>query len=112
MRVAQINHEIEKLSLEDMKLSVSYDVDKQYDAFLLRRELVGLREEQLATTELSLRIAEQKFASGTLSQFDFRDVQISYFNAAVDLLSARYDLVMAHVDLLLTTGMLLQETGK
>ena len=58
-----------------MKLSVSYDVDKQYDAFLLRRELVGLREEQLATSELSLRIAEQKFASGTLSQFDFRDVR-------------------------------------
>ncbi len=109
MRAAQINREIEQLSLEEMQLSVSYEVDKQYDAYRLRRELVSLREEQLTASELSLRIAEQKYADGNMTIFDFRDVQIAGSNAAVELLTARYNLLMAHVDLLLTTGMLLRE---
>ena len=109
VRAAQINQEIEQLTLDELKLSVSYDVDKQYDAYLLRGELVSLREEQLTASELSLRIAERKYADGTMTLFDFRDVQIACHDAAVDLLAARYDLVMAHIDLLLTTGMLLRE---
>ncbi len=109
VRAAQINREIEQLSLEEMQLSVSYEVDKQYDAYRLRRELVSLREEQLTASELSLRIAEQKYADGNMTIFDFRDVQIAGSNAAVELLTARYNLLMAHVDLLLTTGMLLRE---
>lgn len=109
VRAAQINREIEQLSLEEMQLSVSYEVDKQYDAYRLRRELVSLREEQLTASELSLRIAEQKYADGNMTIFDFRDVQIAGSNAAVELLTARYNLLMAHVDLLLTTGLLLRE---
>ncbi len=109
VRIAEINRQAEELSLDDMRLTVNYDVDRQHSAYLLCRELVDLREEQLATSRLSLRIAEQQFRDGTLSQFDFRDVQIAYYNAAVNLLSARYDLVMAHVDLLQTLGLLLRE---
>lgn len=112
VRIAEINRQAEEITLDEMRLSVNYDVDRQHSDYLLCRELVSLREEQLSTSRLSLRIAEQQLRDGTLSQFDFRDVQIAYYNAAVNLLSARYDLVMAHVDLLQTLGLLLRETGR
>jgi outer membrane protein TolC len=49
--------------------------------------------ENLKSAELNLQIAEQKFDSGAISSFNFRDIQLVYLNAAFDKIQATYNLI-------------------
>ena len=43
VRIAEINRQAEEITLDEMRLSVNYDVDRQHSDYLLCRELVSLR---------------------------------------------------------------------
>lgn len=102
--VAKINTEISRVQTEEMIHSLQNQMLSLYDFHLLRKELLSISVENLATAELNLQIAEQKYRNGSLTSFEFREVQILHLNAALGRLAAIYDLIYNETELTRLTG--------
>ncbi|MDQ3534372.1 MAG: TolC family protein, partial [Bacteroidota bacterium] len=101
---SRIRERIGQLTTNDMKLSLKNDLLMNYDFYNLRKQLYTISEENIKTSELNIQLAEDKFKSGNISSFDFRNVQIEYQNIALNNLQAIYNLIETNTNLLRLTG--------
>jgi outer membrane protein TolC len=67
-------------------------------------ELLNVANENMAAAELNLTISEEKYRSGVINSFNFRDVQLIYLNAALRRLQSIYDLIDPKTRLTRITG--------
>ncbi|QZE15519.1 TolC family protein [Halosquirtibacter laminarini] len=104
IQVAKINKEISDLKIDDMKLSLANQLGQYYDLYDVNKSLLHLSDEQVGAAKLNLDISIQKLRSGAINSFNFRDVQVMYFNAKTAQLNAIYKLQMSYVDLVTITG--------
>lgn len=102
--VAKINTEISNVQTEEMVHGLRNQMLSLYDFHLLRKELLILANENLETAELNLRIAEQKYKNGSLTSFEFRDIQLIHLNASLGRLAAIYDLIYNETEMTRLTG--------
>jgi outer membrane protein TolC len=58
---------------------------------------------------LNLELADERFQTGTINSFDFRQIQVNYLNTALNNLQARFDLLDSETELLRLTGGILNE---
>jgi outer membrane protein TolC len=65
--------------------------------------------ENLEAAKLNLQISQDKFESGAINSFNFRDVQNIYLNASQRKLEAIYDFIDTHTTLLRMVGVIVQE---
>jgi outer membrane protein TolC len=61
-------------------------------------------EEGLEAAEMNLSIADQKFRTGAINSFNYRDIQLLYLNAALQKLRATYNLISSNANLTRITG--------
>ena len=108
---AQINYDIGQLRTEDLKRSLSRDLIAEYDLYNNRLELKGIAERRKESAEQNLTLSEEQFKTGTISSFDFRDVQVNYLSSALEDLQATYNLIESNVSLLRLTGGIMDETN-
>ena len=80
--------------------------------YIARVSILKLTNESLDAAELNLKIATEKYKGGSISFFEFRDIQLSYLNTAVTQLNAVYNGVNAHTGLSRLTGGIIEEFGK
>lgn len=106
---AQIEEEIGELQIEQMKLTLNNQLLSGYEDYSMKRELKKVAEQGLRSAKLNLEIGEDKFRSGAITSFNYRDIQIIYLNAAVELLQAKYNLVDIYTELLRLTGGIVSE---
>lgn len=102
--VAEINEEISAIQSEEMVHNLSNMLLSLYDSHLLKKELLLLANENLEVAKLNLQIAEQKYRNGSLTSFEFRDVQLIHLNTSLNRLSAIYDLIYAETEITRLTG--------
>ncbi|MBT28427.1 MAG: transporter [Thalassobius sp.] len=107
---AQTNYDIGQLRTEDLKRSLSRDLVAEYDLYNNRLELKGIAERRKESAELNLSLSEEQFKTGTISSFDFRDVQINYLNYSLEDLQATYNLIESNISLLRLTGGIMDES--
>ncbi len=75
-----------------------YDLlQKQYSLAVRRRE----------STNKNLTLAEERFRNGTISSFDFRQVQLRSLEANIECVDLQYQLIEAYTELTRLTGGLL-----
>ena len=72
--------------------------------FDVRMELLNVANENMAAAELNLSISEEKYRSGVINSFNYRDVQLIYLNAALRRLQSIYDLIDSKTRLTRITG--------
>jgi outer membrane protein TolC len=108
--VAEINEEITRVELEEMKHSLTNLMFNEYDLYHLRKTLLNVSEQSLEAAEMNLQIADEKFKSGAINSFNYRDIQISYLNTALNRLQAVYNLIYSNTTLTRLTGGFLEET--
>lgn len=106
---AKLNEEVEALNTEDIKLSLSNQLLQMMDSYSVNKELYTLAKEQEKAAALNLQISEDKYKSGAINSFNYRDVQVLYVNASVAKYTAMYNLVMSDIDLLQITGGIVTE---
>ncbi|UZR95021.1 TolC family protein [Chondrinema litorale] len=106
---AQINYDIGQLRTEDLKRSLSRDLVAEYDLYNNRLDLKGIAQRRKESAELNLSLSEEQFKTGTISSFDFRDVQINYLNYSLEDLQATYNLIESNISLLRLTGGIMDE---
>jgi outer membrane protein TolC len=109
VRVAKIQKEIGEIAKEEMMLILSNQMASALEMYNVRKEMCILAEENLAAADLNLQMSEERYKSGAISSFNYRDVQIMYMNVAVARLNSIYNLISANTSLVKLTGGLIGE---
>lgn len=109
VEIAEINKEITAVETEQIQHSLNNELLSIYDNYQLRVELLKIAEEGIEAAELNLQIAEEKFKSGVINSFNYRDIQLIYLNAALEKLNATFSLIASHAALTRITGGFLSE---
>ena len=104
IETARINEKIGILEIQDLKQSLDNLLVNQFELYGIRRQLLDVAQVNLESTQLNMEIATAKYRNGTINSFNFRDVQLSYLNAASKKLNAIYDLIDTQTELLRLTG--------
>lgn len=101
---AKISENIGNLSIEQNKLTLSRDLARAYDLYNVRRQLLSLSIESKNVAEQNLQILEERYNSGLINSFDYRQIQNAFQNAAFNELQATYNLIDANTTLIRLTG--------
>ncbi|MCK4664050.1 MAG: TolC family protein [Bacteroidales bacterium] len=101
---AKIEENIGQIQLDEITHRVSIQLANSYELFIIRKQLYLVSEEKLKTNKLNLQIAEEKFNSGVINSFNYRDVQIMFLNSSFEKLEAIYNLIETNSELLRLTG--------
>jgi outer membrane protein TolC len=109
MQIAKIQEEIGKIETEDLKHSLTNTLAQNFELYQVRRELFLLAEENLEAAELNLSISKDRYESGSINSFNYRDVQVGYQNVALARLNAIFNLIQSRTSLVRLTGGILNE---
>lgn len=109
IRNAGISEQIGQLEIEEMELSLSNLMKNDFDLYEIRKELYGVSVANLESAQLNMEISTEKFRSGAINSFNFRDVQIIYLRAAANKYRAIFNLIDIQVELLRLSGGILSE---
>jgi outer membrane protein len=107
--IARINEEITQVETEEMKHSLTNQLYNEYEVYNLRKTLLNVANESLEAAEMNLQIADEKFKSGAINSFNYRDIQLSYLNSALNQLQSIYNLIYSNTTLTRMTGGFLDE---
>lgn len=109
MEIAKIENEVSKIETEQIEHSLNNTLTQLYELYNIRKELLNVSEENLDAAKLNLQISEEKLKNGSISSFNYRDVQIIYLNAAIQKLNAIYNLKETDTELARLTGSIVSE---
>jgi outer membrane protein len=109
INIAKINKEISLVETEEIKHSLTNQLFNEYDVYNLRKTLLSVANESLEAAEMNLQIADEKFKSGAINSFNYRDIQLSYLRSALNQLQSVYNLINSNTALTRMTGGFLGE---
>ena len=104
VEVARINEDIARIEIEEMAHALTNELFNLSDYYGVRVQLLHVADENLEAAELNLSISEEKYRSGVINSFNYRDIQLIYLNAAVSRLQAVYNLISSKTQLTRITG--------
>ncbi len=109
LQIARIDEEVGKVAIHEMTHDLNNRLANIFEYYEVRKELLNVAGENLAAAELNLQISQEKFDSGVINSFNFRDVQNIYLSAATRKLEAVYNFIDTHTSLLRLSGTIIQE---
>jgi outer membrane protein len=109
VQVAKLEEETAQVEIEEMTAELENQLSQEFELYEVRKEMLKLADENMEAAELNLKISEQKFESGAINSFNFRDVQQIYSNAALSQLNATFNVIQSYHSLLRLTGGLIGE---
>ncbi|RLD25458.1 MAG: hypothetical protein DRI70_07090, partial [Bacteroidetes bacterium] len=110
VEVAQINEEVAQVEIDQMEHALTNELFNLYDYHEVRIALLHVADENLAAARLNLTISEEKYKSGVINSFNYRDIQLIYLNAALQRLQSIFNLVDSKTQLTRITGGFLGES--
>ncbi len=109
IQLAKISEENARIETDQMKHSLSNELLQLYSKYNVQRAVLELADEQEAAAKLHLEMSEDKYNSGAINSFNYRDVQIEYQNAAISKLNAISNLIETTTGLSRITGGIISE---
>jgi outer membrane protein len=106
---SRISEEIGQIQGEELRRTMQNLLFRTFEEYNLKRQLRQVSLASVESASLNLQIAEEKFRSGAINSFNYRDIQIIYLNAARGLLQANFNLVDSYTELLRLTGGIITE---
>ncbi|MDZ7722055.1 MAG: TolC family protein [candidate division KSB1 bacterium] len=110
--IAKVDLANGEVGIEQMKHNLVNRLYNIYELYEVRKELLNLADESLQAAQINLDISEEKFKTGAINSFNYRDVQLIYLNAALNRLNSIYDLIDSHYSLIKLTGGIVSELGQ
>ncbi|MBA3900404.1 MAG: TolC family protein, partial [Bacteroidetes bacterium] len=101
---AKIQERIAQLNINEMEQSMLNQIIQLYELYVARTAILSISRENFQSAEINLNLAKERLWGGTITSFDYRDVQLNYMNAAQVYLSSVYDQIETHTELLRLTG--------
>ena len=87
-----------------MEHALTNELLNLYDYYDVRISLLNVAEKSLDAAELNLKISEEKYKSGVINSFNYRDIQLMYIEASLRKLQAIYNLITSKTQLTRITG--------
>ncbi len=109
VQIAQIDEQTGMVRIDEMKHDLKNSLSNIFEYYLVRKELLTVADENLVAAQLNMQISKEKFESGAINSFNYRDVQAMYLNSALAKLQAIYNFIDTHTSLLQLTGTIIQE---
>lgn len=106
---ARIQEKIGQLRIEEMHHELHNRLSSVYEMYNVRKQLKQVAELSVESAALNLQISEEKYKSGAINSFNYRDIQLIYLNAAIARLQAIYNLLESETDILRLTGTIINE---
>ncbi|MEQ8811664.1 MAG: TolC family protein [Imperialibacter sp.] len=106
---ARVNEQIAAIRVDELKQSLKNSLINTMEFYRLRARLYQIAIENRQTAEFNLTLGEDRYRNGTISSFDFRDLQLNYLRSALSELQTKYNLVESEVELMRLTGGILEE---
>jgi outer membrane protein len=101
---SRINEVVGQLQTNELKLSLKNNLIGTYESYRLRKSLLAIAKENMATSQLNLQLATDRYQNGTISSFNFRDIQLNHLNNSLSYLQAIYNLIDVETQLMRLTG--------
>jgi outer membrane protein TolC len=109
LQIARVQEESGMVEIDQMKHELNNSLSNLYEFYMVRKELLKVADENLDAAKLNLQISKDKFESGAINSFNYRDVQNIYLNASQQKLEAIYNFIDTHTSLLRMVGVIVQE---
>ena len=106
---ARIQEEIGQLGVDQMKQSLSNALETIFEMYSIRKQLLQVANLSLEKSKLNLELSSDRFKSGAIYSFNFRDIQLVYINAEFNRLEAVYNLLDANTEILRLSGSIISE---
>ena len=104
VEIARINEDVAKVEIEQMEHALTNELFNLFDFHEVRLELLNVANENREAAELNLTISEDKYRSGVINSFNYRDVQLIYLSASYQRLQSIYNLIGSKAGLTRITG--------
>ena len=101
---AVLDQEIQQLTIEDMKRTITRNVTENFDIYNSRRAVKRLSTESIKVAKLNLDINSERYRQGIINSFEYSALQLTYRNAALTDLSATYNLISSYISLMRISG--------
>ena len=99
VEIARINEDVAKVEIDQMEHALTNELYNLSDYHGVQKELVNVADENLEAAELNMSISEEKYRSGVINSFNYRDIQLIYLYAALNRLQAVYNLISTNTNL-------------
>ncbi len=106
---AHIQEEIGALEIDQMKQSLSNAMVTIFEMYSIRKQLLSVADLSLEKAKLNLELSTERFKSGAINSFNFRDIQLVYIHAEFNRLEAVYNLLDANTEILRLSGSIISE---
>jgi len=106
---ARISEQIGQLETDELEISLSNLMKTDYDLYEIRKQLYLVSIANLESASLNMEISTEKFRSGAINSFNFRDVQVIYLRAAASKYQAIFNLIDIQTELLRLSGGIIRE---
>ncbi len=106
---ARIEEEIGQIQVSEIKQTLTNQLLSTLEQYNVRKQLKNVAELNVKSAKLNLQIAEEKFKSGAINSFNYRDIQLAYLNASNHLLLTIFDLIESQTEILKLTGSIITE---
>jgi outer membrane protein len=104
VEIARINEDVSKVEIDQMEHALTNELYNLSDYHGVQLELVTVADENLEAAELNMSISQEKYRSGVINSFNYRDIQLIYLYAALNRLQAVYNLISTNTQLTRITG--------
>ena len=104
VEISKINSKISELTTQNMELYLTSQLLSNYDSYIYTKELVELGDQEVKAVKVSLDLSYEKFTNGSISSFDFRQVQLIYFQAIFNQMTSVYELIKSNTELIQMIG--------
>ncbi|MEQ9425539.1 MAG: TolC family protein [Cyclobacteriaceae bacterium] len=101
---AKVQEQIGNLQIDQLKRTLSRDLMFGYETYTNRIALFEISQITLEAASFNLELGQERYDTGTINSFDFRDLQISQLQTALNYLQSRFDVDASHLELLRLTG--------
>jgi len=92
---------LDQVSLEEseLRLDIEVEVRNAWNRAVEAREILDATKLSISQAEEAFRLAENRYAAGTLTQLDVLASQFDFTQAKLDQLTALHDYTIAHLEL-------------
>jgi len=101
---ARVNEQISLIQVSELKASLKNNLITNYDQYNMRKQLLSIAKENVETSNLNLQLATDRYRNGTITSFEFRDIQITNLLTSINYLQAIYNVIETETELMRLTG--------
>lgn len=104
LQTAKLEEEINEIETSEIIDDLTNQLAQEFELYELRKQLLYVADESLKAAKLNLDISLDKYKTGAINSFNYRDIQEEYQDTSISYYTALYNLISSRNTLMQLTG--------